>query len=97
MSPTASPPQPTRRPPSALNLHRQALGLRQEDLAGLVGLTREQISNLERGKNQPRMKTAQAIARVLGVPMDTIFNDERRSPTSAAVKEPGGHSRHEPV
>jgi transcriptional regulator with XRE-family HTH domain len=46
---------------------RQALGLRQEDLARLVGVTRPSIANMESGRQRTPLHTLVEIARALEV------------------------------
>ena len=45
----------------------------QEELADKVGVTRQTILAIEKGKFNPSMKLALQIARVLGVRVDEIF------------------------
>jgi DNA-binding XRE family transcriptional regulator len=49
-----------------LRERREAAGLTQAQLADRSGLTQEMISNLERGKHQPRFETLQKYAKGLG-------------------------------
>lgn len=44
---------------------REAKGMLQRELADLVGLRRQTISHMERGRITPSVKSAKAIARVL--------------------------------
>ena len=53
--------------------HRARLGLKQEDLAGLVGVRRETIGNLEKGRYNPSLVLAWNIAKVFGVPIEEVF------------------------
>ena len=53
--------------------HRARLGLKQEDLAKLVGVRRETIGNLEKGRYNPSLVLAWNIARVFGVPIEEVF------------------------
>ena len=63
--------------------HRARLGLKQEDLARLVGVRRETIGNLEKGRYNPSLVLAWNIARVFGVPIEEVF-------TVTADELPGG-------
>ena len=47
-----------------LKEYREANGLKQADLAELVGVRRETIVNLEKGKYNPSLKLAMDIAKV---------------------------------
>ena len=53
--------------------HRARLNLKQEELAKLVGVRRETIGNLEKGKYNPSLVLAWNIARVFGVTIEEIF------------------------
>ncbi len=53
--------------------HRARLGLKQEDLAKLVGVRRETIGNLEKGRYNPSLVLAWNIAQVFGVPIEEVF------------------------
>ncbi|EMX0193781.1 transcriptional regulator [Bacillus cereus] len=45
----------------------------QETLAGLVGLSRTYISEIENNKKQPNVKLAIKIAEILGTNVESIF------------------------
>ena len=53
--------------------HRARLGLKQEDLAKLVGVRRETIGNLEKGRYNPSLVLAWNIAQVFGMPIEEVF------------------------
>lgn len=53
--------------------HRARLDLKQEDLARLVGVRRETIGNLEKGRYNPSLVLAWNIAKVFGVPIEEVF------------------------
>lgn len=53
--------------------HRARLGLKQEELAKLVGVRRETIGNLENGKYNPSLKLAMDIAKVFGCTVEELF------------------------
>lgn len=48
--------------------------MKQEDLAKLVGVRRETIGNLEKGRYNPSLVLAWNIAKVFGVTIEEIFN-----------------------
>ena len=48
-------------------------GLRQEELANLVGVRRETIGNLENGRYNPSLKLAMDIAAVFQVTVEDVF------------------------
>jgi putative transcriptional regulator len=59
-----------------IRAHREAAGLTQRQLADLVGVTDQTISNLERGTTRPALDTARALARVLQIPVEALFASE---------------------
>ena len=56
-----------------LKEYREAKGLKQADLAELVGVGRETIVNLEKGKYNPSLKLAMAIAKVFHTTVEELF------------------------
>ena len=54
--------------------YREMQGLKQSDLAELVGIRRETIVNLERGKYNPSLKLAMDIAKVFHVTVEDLFS-----------------------
>ena len=50
--------------------------MKQEELAAKVGVRRETISNLEKGKYNPSLVLAWNIAKVFDVPIEKIFTVE---------------------
>ena len=48
-------------------------GMRQEELARLVGVRRETIGNLEKGRYNPSLVLAWKIAHVFDVSMEEVF------------------------
>lgn len=60
--------------------YRKRAGLKQSELAELVGARRETIVHLENGKYNPSLKLAMEIAKVFHVPVENLFSfveDER--------------------
>lgn len=55
---------------------RKKAGLKQADLGGLVGVSRQTISLIERGDYNPSVTVALTIAKVLGVDINEIFRLE---------------------
>ena len=53
--------------------YREKYNLKQADLAELVGVRRETIVNLERGKYNPSLKLAMDIARVFHTTVEELF------------------------
>lgn len=52
---------------------REARGLTQEELAKILGVTRQTIIAIEKGKYDPSLRLAFKIARVFGVKIEDIF------------------------
>ena len=59
-----------------LKEYRARFGLKQEDLANLVGVRRETIGNLENGRYNPSLKLAMDIAKVFGCTVEELFRFE---------------------
>lgn len=53
--------------------YREAYNLKQSELAELVGVRRETIVNLERGKYNPSLKLAMDIAKVFHAAVEEVF------------------------
>ena len=56
-----------------LKEYREAKGLKQADLAELVGVRRETIVNLEKGKYTPSLQLAMDIAKVFHTTVEELF------------------------
>ena len=56
-----------------LKEYREAKGLKQADLAELVGVRRETIVNMEKGKYNPSLKLAMDIAKVFHTTVEELF------------------------
>ena len=54
--------------------YRKKRGIKQAELAEAVGVRRETIGNLERGKYNPSLRLAWNLARVLQAPIDELFD-----------------------
>ncbi|HUF33254.1 MAG TPA: helix-turn-helix transcriptional regulator [Acidimicrobiales bacterium] len=48
----------------------------QTDLADLLGVSRQTISSLEKGRYDPSLPLAFKISRLFGQPIEEIFHDE---------------------
>lgn len=53
--------------------HRERRGLKQNELADMVGIRRETIVHLENGKYNPSLKLAMDISKVFQVPVEDLF------------------------
>lgn len=58
-----------------IQLRREELGIRQEELAEIVNLSPNYISAIERGVKIPRLETFIRIANALDVPSDLLLKD----------------------
>ncbi|WP_167622085.1 helix-turn-helix domain-containing protein [Paracoccus sp. AK26] len=56
---------------------RKVRGLRQNDLAEMVGVTQPHISRIEKGDEGPPLSLFRTIADALNVPLAALFSDER--------------------
>ncbi|MGP3980884.1 helix-turn-helix domain-containing protein [Streptomyces sp. KR80] len=65
--------------------HRQAQHRRQDVIAGLVGITPDYLSQIERGIKVPTLPVLHAIARELGVPTAALLTE--RAGTAATPPE----------
>lgn len=55
---------------------RKARGLRQEDLAKLLGVSRQTVVAMENNKYDPTLALALRVARLLEMPVESIFTLE---------------------
>jgi len=58
---------------SKIKIARVEKDLTQEELANLVGVTRQTISLIEAGKYNPTLKLCLEIAKALGKTLDSLF------------------------
>ncbi len=58
---------------SRLRKYREKEGLSQEDLARMLGVSRQTIVNIERGLSEPKVFLALAIAAALGIAVTELF------------------------
>lgn len=52
---------------------RKQIGLRQEDLAKELGVTRQTINAIENNKYNPTLELAMKLAKLLKTPVEAIF------------------------
>lgn len=57
-----------------LRLLRRRQDYTQEQLAEAAGVSTDQISNIERGKNAPSFTTLEKIAEALNLPVQELFS-----------------------
>ena len=58
---------------SLVTLWREERGLSQRDLATRAGISPAMLNEIERGKKSPSLSVAKALAKALGVGLDTLF------------------------
>lgn len=58
---------------NTVKFHRTAHNLTQEELANALGVTRQTILAIEKGKYDPSLELAFRISRYFGVLVDEIF------------------------
>ena len=56
---------------------RKDRALRQEDMAKMLGVSRQTIIAIENNKYNPTLELAMKIARLLETPVETIFELEK--------------------
>jgi putative transcriptional regulator len=56
--------------------YRNSLGLTQEELAARVQVRRETIVFLEKGRYNPSLRLAHAVAKALGTTVEELFSFE---------------------
>ena len=54
---------------------RKEKGIRQEDLAQVLGVSRQTVISLEKGKYNPSLALAFRLARYFAMPIEEIFDD----------------------
>lgn len=59
-----------------LKTYRASLGVNQQELARLAGVSRQTISLIERGDYSPSVSLALTLARICGVTVEDIFSLE---------------------
>lgn len=62
---------------------RKERGIRQEDLALALGVSRQTVISLEKGKYNPSLALAFRLARYFGLPIEQIFDDSNEQETDA--------------
>lgn len=65
---------------------REARSMTQEDLAALVGVSRQTIISLEKGKYNPSIILAHNLARIFQLHIEDIFSFEESEEPSNGTK-----------
>jgi transcriptional regulator with XRE-family HTH domain len=84
--------QPQRAAPGPLRLRRLTLGLTQAEVAGLAGLSREQVVRLEAGACEPTWRTVRCLAVALKAEPTEIFPARRDFPATIGARRRGGRT-----
>lgn len=61
---------------NTIRKRREMAGIRQEDLANILGVDRSAVGKWETGENNPRFELLPALARALDCTIDELFVDE---------------------
>jgi transcriptional regulator with XRE-family HTH domain len=60
---------------AVLRAHRQEKGFSQEYVAGLLGVSKNQVSHWEIGKRSMYAESLRSYCRILGVPMQKVLDE----------------------
>ena len=63
---------------------RRQRAIRQEDLAQALGVSRQTVISLEKGKYNPSLALAFKLARYFGLPIEAIFDDSDEYPDATS-------------
>lgn len=63
---------------------RKQRAIRQEDLAQALGVSRQTVISLEKGKYNPSLALAFKLARYFGLPIEVIFDDSDEYPDATS-------------
>ena len=66
--------------------YRAKRNMKQEELAALVGVRRETIGNLEKGRYNPSLVLAWNIAAVFGVSIEEVFTVEAETSEAGSYR-----------
>jgi transcriptional regulator with XRE-family HTH domain len=77
---------------SRIRLRRNMLGVSQEKLGELLGITFQQIQKYEKGSNRVGASRLQAISSILNVPVSFFFEDAPGESTAGGFAEDAGTS-----
>ena len=65
---------------------RTELGMSQEGLAELAGMSRVSVVRIENGEQTPRSNTAEKLCRVLGITMNDLYQTDPEMPQTLDVQ-----------
>lgn len=65
---------------------RRQHAIRQEDLAQALGVSRQTVISLEKGKYNPSLALAFKLARYFNLSIEDIFDDSDECPDAASLR-----------
>lgn len=65
---------------------REHAGLKQEELAAQLSVTRHTLGRWEKGDNEPPTKKLEALAKVTGVPLSWFYAQDSEQPAQAITQ-----------
>lgn len=65
---------------------RTELGMSQEGLAELAGMSRVSVVRIENGEQTPRSNTAERLCKVLGITMNDLYQTDPEMPQTLDVQ-----------
>lgn len=77
---------------SRVRLRRMLVGMSQEKLGDMLGLTFQQVQKYEKGANRIGASRLYQIAQILGVPVQFFFDDLPDGGSGGSTDGPGGFS-----
>lgn len=72
--------------PGAVTEIRKSFGMTQQEFAGIMGLTRRQIAEIERGKANPTLETLEKIGRLFGFTVGFVPRTPRDDEPVAKIR-----------
>ncbi|MDE6107633.1 MAG: helix-turn-helix domain-containing protein, partial [Oscillospiraceae bacterium] len=74
-----------------LYLQRKKQGLSQEELANIIGVSRQAVQKWESGAARPDLDNLMALAQYFGVSLDELVGNEPASPDAVTSKATNGY------
>lgn len=72
---------------NSIAVRRQRQGWSQAELGAMIGVSRQTIIAIEKGKYDPSLPLAFKLARVFGYPIEDLFDDEQETSQPAALDQ----------
>lgn len=84
-----------------LRAARERVGMSQQELADKLGVKRQDVGHWESGRHLPRLPVARRLAQVLGVTLESLFDEEgpeyREAPAEQVTREQAGGAEPQPI